>query len=97
MFDRIVYATVGKGIPLDMWGQNYDPKVRMHHEDILYATKDFVPNQIFVDEHWREMTNPNRQCNFTASFDQGYHFWVCTEAFLTNRKCQESERFRSGD
>ena len=57
-----------------MWGQNYDPKVRVHHENILYAIRDFVPNQIFVDEHWRDMKNPNRQCNFTASFDQGYHF-----------------------
>jgi hypothetical protein len=45
-FDRIVYATIGKGIPLDMWGQNYDPRVRIHHGNILHAIRDFVPNQI---------------------------------------------------
>jgi hypothetical protein len=78
-FDRIVYATIGKGIPLDMWGNNYDPRVRIHHENILHAIRDFVPKQIFVDEHWRDMKNPNRECNFTASYDQGYLFGYALE------------------
>ena len=50
--DRIVYATLGMGVPLPMWSANYDPAVRRHHEDIMYAIKEYIPSQIFVDDHW---------------------------------------------
>ena len=67
-FDRIVYATIGKGIPLDMWGGNYDPRVRIHHENILHAIRDFVPNQIFVDEHWMGHEEPQPRVQLHCIF-----------------------------
>ena len=74
VFDRILYVIIGQGVPLAMWHDNYAPSVRAHHENILHAFRDFIPKQLFVDEHWRDMKSPNRECNFTASYDQGYHF-----------------------
>jgi hypothetical protein len=67
-------VVVGQGLPLSSWSENYHPSVRKHHESILQAIKCYIPNLVFVDEHWRDMKNPNRDINLSASFDLGFHF-----------------------
>jgi hypothetical protein len=56
------------------WSENYHPSVREHHTNILQAIRCYIPNQVFVDEHWRDMKNPNKEDSLTASFDMGFHF-----------------------
>jgi len=71
-FERFLYVIVGQGLPLHSWSENYHPSVREHHKNIFQAIRCYIPNQVFVDEHWRDMNNPNKEDSFTASFDMGF-------------------------
>ena len=75
-FERILYVTVGQGLPLYSWSENYHPAVGEHHKNILQASRCYIPNQVFVDEHGRDMKNPIKEGSLTASFDMGYHVWL---------------------
>ena len=66
-FDRILYTTFGSGVPLAMWSLTYNPEIRRHHEHIMFAVREYIPNQLFVDNHWRDMKSPNRKVTLSAS------------------------------
>jgi hypothetical protein len=56
---------------------HFAPETRdylMRAKNSMFAMRDYIPYQVFVDEHWREMKNPNREVNLSGSYDSGYHF-----------------------